>query len=127
MRWLPLAFLLAGCTGLTAAGARVHVIDADAANAGSGGVDLRRCRDIGPIQAHSTSTRPGSPLTGNFAIARTNAVNDARNQAAKAGADTLANLTTDSDYFGVTATGEAYDCGSGASNGDVERDGARTP
>lgn len=122
MRWMMLACLLVGCTSLTAAGARVRLVGGDSGQGDAGSFSVSGCRYIGPITAYARSTRPGSSLTGNFAIARTNARNDARNKAAKAGADTLVELKTDDDTFGVTATGKAYDCKTGHSPEGGEHD-----
>jgi hypothetical protein len=109
VRALLLVFVLEGCTTLTPAGERVRLVAAPTSEVERSA--LSGCRYLGTIAAHATSTRPGSPLTGNFAIARSNAQNQVRNDAAKAGADTVVNLQTSDGYFGVDATGDAYDCG----------------
>jgi hypothetical protein len=110
-RWMVVGYLLAGCATLTAGGERVQATDMPSEN--SRGPDVSGCRSLGPVKVHAQSTQPGSPLTGNFAIARSNARIDLRNKAAEAGADTLVNVKTDDDFWGVTATGDAYDCGKG--------------
>lgn len=105
-----LAFAFAGCATLTPEGERVVAADAPSSPEDAG-PDVSACRHIGKLQVHEQSTRPGSPLTGNFAIARSNARVNLRNAAGAAGADTLINVSTDDDFWGVTATGDAYDCG----------------
>ena len=99
-----------GCTSLTAEGQRVRVVD-------DGRVGAERvashCRYLGAVTARAQSTKPGSPWTGNFAIARSNAQTALRNKAAEAGADTVLNIRTEDDFWGVDAKGDAYYCGSG--------------
>jgi hypothetical protein len=109
MRALLFASLLVGCTGLTAGGERVRVLDANSASAGEAATT--GCRYIGTVKGRAQSTKPGSPLTGNFAIARESAVNDLRNNAAENGADTVVNVQTTDDFWGVDARAEAYACG----------------
>ncbi len=68
------------------------------------------CSYLGPVTARVRSTKPGSPLTGNFAIARANAKTEVRNRAAGLGADTLLDLQTKDDFWGVDARGFGYRC-----------------
>jgi uncharacterized protein YbjQ (UPF0145 family) len=92
---------LAGCVPLTEEGAAVHVVDSSGA---SPSADVKGCRHVGTITAYARSTKPGSPLTGNFAIARSNAENELHNNAADAGADTLVDVRTEDGFWGVDAT-----------------------
>ncbi len=98
---------LTGCVPLTEEGAAVHVVDSRGA---SPTADVKGCRYVGTITAHARSSKPGSPLTGNFAVARSSAENELHNSAAEAGADTLVNVRTEDGFWGVDATGEGYDC-----------------
>jgi hypothetical protein len=94
--------LLPACTSLTPGGRQVRLVDRPAA--------VRSCRFLGKVTGRARSTKPGSPLTGNFAIARENARTEVRNRAARAGADTLLRLTTRDDFFGVDAWAYAFVC-----------------
>lgn len=102
--WLPLAgFLVTSCVSLTPGGERIQVLTDRTA--------LNDCRYLGVVRTRENSTRPGSSLTGNFAIARENARTELRNKAAQMGADTLYGVGTRDDFFGVDAWAHAYYCG----------------
>jgi hypothetical protein len=94
--------LFAACASLTPEGERIRLVGSPSAIAG--------CRYIGRFTARVRSTKPGSSLTGNFAIARANAKTEVRNDAGRAGADTLLSLRTEDDFWGVDAWAEAYAC-----------------
>ena len=98
------ACLAVGCTGLTAAGERVHVVEDPR--------EVSGCQYLGEVEGSAMHTEPGDWLGGNAFIARESAANDARNVAGQIGADTLLALDTELEVFEATARAGAYDCSS---------------